>query len=130
MFGEGKDNKTIDDARIYQETAGQEYQMVEKTLSDFYSIQSLASQIKQKRKALDLNKQNLELEGQKIENLQAELDSYKNSGDYDNYNKLVLQYNNLVENYQVLQVDFNAQIVSFNLLVEKYNSLQDNFYQY
>ncbi len=114
---------------VYQRTSAKSYAGLAQTKAKADLIKKLAQTIDGEK--TELNTITLELSNDRaaLDSLQVQMNNYKNSGDWDNYNRLIPQYNEAVSNYNDKLANYQLKIDIYNANIKEYNSLSKAFYQ-
>jgi hypothetical protein len=114
---------------IYQKTSGKIYNRISLTHQTAASIIGQKNNLEASRVEVTNSQSSLAAQLQNIDALKAQLDVYYNSNQMSQYNALVPEYNNAVNQYN-LDIATNQTLVSnYNQLVTSYNQAARDFYQ-
>jgi len=114
---------------IKQASSGKIFQGMKIVKAIAANILSLRQQLDESKLELDAQKANLDASYESLQLQEAELMSYKNSGDISTYNSLVPAYNEAVAIYTAKTKTYTDAIASYNQLAQDFNESYINFYQ-
>lgn len=129
QFDKVFDTNELGKMEIYQENEGKIYQNIINTREQVEVIKKLAQTINESRSALGALSLELATDRTNLDNMLAQLEVYKNGGDWTNYNSLVVQYNAAAKDYNDKATNYQLKIDIYNTNVREYNSLSQGFYQ-
>ncbi|MCF7860498.1 transglutaminase-like domain-containing protein [Patescibacteria group bacterium] len=114
---------------IKQESNGKLFQGMGAIKLEAASILSLRQELDQAKPELDQQQTTVTASYEALKIQEAELMSYKNSGDIATYNSLVPAYNEAVAAYTAQADTYSAAVLAYNLLAQQFNHSYSSFYQ-
>jgi len=114
---------------IKQESSGKLFQGMSLVKAEAAHILSLRQELDQTKPELDVQQAAVDATYEALKIQEAELMSYKNSGDISTYNSLVLAYNEAVATYTAQTKTYSEAVTAYNLLAQEFNQSYRNFYQ-
>ena len=114
---------------IKQESSGKLFQGMSLVKDEATHILSLRQELKQTKLALDIQQTAVDTAYETLKAQEAELMSYKDSGDISTYNSLVPAYNEAVTAYTVQTKTYSEAVAAYNLLAQEFNQSYRSFYQ-
>ncbi len=119
----------LGEMEIKQISNGKLFQGMGAVKAEAANILSLRSQLDQAKPELDAQKTSLDVSYEALSLQEAELMSYKNSGDTTTYNSLVPIYNEAVAVYSAQAKAYTEAVAEYNQLAQDFNQYYNNFYQ-
>jgi uncharacterized protein YaaR (DUF327 family) len=118
--------KKLEDPKIYQISQGKTYSRIAITIEQINQLQFTGNTLEKNKKELEaLKKETSRLEDQ-LKKLGEKLSEYKARNDFENYNQLVGEYNELSLSVQKSVSTYNQEVTQYNRLVKEYNSLAES----
>ncbi len=113
----------LTDVEIFQETSGQEYEGIIKTVEVNREIVALKAEINEMSAEIQQLKKEVESLEDYLKDKKETLEKYLEDGNIDKYNERVKVYNEKLEEYEDVIKDYNKKVGEFNEKVNRYNYL-------
>lgn len=113
----------LGEVKIFLPTHGKQYFGIIETRKVTDEIISLKEKIAKILPDLKALKKTIGEREEKLEDMEDDMNEYKDRGDVDKYNELVEKFNELLEKYKKDVKEYNEQASLYNGYIKKYNSL-------
>ena len=120
--------KKLGEVEIFLKSDGKTYNGIVKTFETLEEINSLKQDIFSESGRLTNLAKHLKTYQDKLEKMAKKLEKLKADNNYDGYNQLVPEYNNLAFLYKQKVNEYNRGVDVYNQKVERYNKLVREFY--
>jgi len=119
--------KRLGTPKVFQATEGKEYRGIAKTIAIAKEIDSLKVSINDLGKEIQNLFKDVKDKEEELEDILSDMKKLKKKEEYENYNDLVDDYNDLAKDYKKDIDKYNSLIKTYNQKVSRYNTLIKSF---